>query len=215
MGSERAGGGSPTETQTQLWIPLVAALGAAVLTGLASVGAVIFQARLQQADNLRHERRHAYSQLLATSAVLAHTSHTLHLARETRSGLSESFEVAFRLRKLLDVFDLDARMRQDLVPLYAAWSEVWTVGTQEAIRAGNAVVSAAIEVIERGTVRGAARGRVATRLLGERWTRQQLDEWDRSIQELAGAREELVAAARAEFGLETVELMETGPPNLG
>ncbi len=200
------------ENALQLWVPILAAVGASLLTGLLGLGTILLQERLRQADALRHERRRAYSRLLAVTGVIAHTSHALHLAVKVRSGIGEGLDVALHLRKPIDPLDLDARLREDMVPLYEAWSDVWTVGTQEAVTAANRAVELAGEVIERATREGAARTRVGARSLGEKWTPEQLDEWDESINRLGEARQAVAGVARREVKLPVADFSAADDP---
>jgi hypothetical protein len=135
------------------------------------------------------------------TGVIVHTSHALHLSIEVRSGVGEGLDVATRLRKPIDPLELDARLREDVVPLYEAWSDVWTVGTQDAVTAANRAVELAGEVVALATPEGAARTRFGARFLGEKWTREQIDAWETAINRLGEARRALASVARREAGL--------------
>jgi hypothetical protein len=201
------------ENDVELWVPVLAAVGASVLTGILGLGTILLQEWLRRVDALRHERRRAYSRLLAVTGVIAHTSHALHLAMEVRSGAGEGLDVALHLRKPIDPLELDARLREDVVPLYEAWSDVWTVGTQEAVTAANQAVELAGEVITRATPEGAGRTRLGARFLGEKWTREQLDAWETAINEMGKARRALASVARREAKLPVADFrLRTTPP---
>lgn len=121
--------GSSALTGTDLWIPVIAALGGAFLTGAVAFGMEWWRARKAGKAAKSERRTRAYSLLLARSAVIVHIASGLHIAMATRSGLREGINVATGKRKLVDPLDLIALQRTDLEPLYDAWSEVWTWGS--------------------------------------------------------------------------------------
>src|SRR5438067_13583792 len=117
---------------SDLWVPVIAALGASALTGIVAFGLEWW--RSYRADkSARAERRsRAYSMLLTRSTVIAHLASDLHLAMEFKSGLREGFNVTMGIQKALNPLELADRLRAELQPLYEAWSEVWVVGSKEA-----------------------------------------------------------------------------------
>src|SRR6266849_5476142 len=86
-----------------LWVPVIAALGSSILTGLAAFGFEWWRSARAGKAALAERRNRAYSLLLAP-------------------------------------LELAERMRADLEPVYEAWSEVWTVGSKEAIIEANDLV---------------------------------------------------------------------------
>lgn len=199
--------GGMTFHDSQVWAPVVAALGASVLTALAALGIAAWQARRASRNDLLASRRSAYARLLSVTGIIVHSAWMLRVTQDIRSGLGEGIDVAFRLRKPIDPIEFDTWMRRDLEPLYGAWSDVWTVGSEEAISIGNQVVELAGEVLGSATRKGEARGQVATWALGEKWTAQQFDEWFDIVRDLGVARRLLATLARQEIGVDIAELL--------
>lgn len=193
--------------ELHVWIPLLAAFGASALTGVAAFGVSAWQASRAEKDVLATQRRHAYSRLLAVTGNVVHSAHVLRLTQELRSGVGEGIDVALRVRKPLDPFELGQWMRNDLEPMYSAWSEVWTVGTPEAVTLGNRVVDLVGQIVGESTTKGEARHPVATWLLGAKWTEEQVEEWHDLVGLLASARRDLADLARRETGLEVANFL--------
>jgi len=188
-------------TVEPVWAPVVAALGASFLTGVLVLARDIRHDHREDRRSLSAARAKAYGQMMTVSGLLVHTAGTMHSAMETRTGLGAGLNVALRITKPVDTFQLDEFLRRDTVPLYEALSGVWIHGTHEAIRAANEVASRSTDVIGSATVHGAARSRLARYFAGERWTQTQLDDWQRAIERLAVARADLANIARHELGL--------------
>jgi hypothetical protein len=122
-----------------------AVLGRSILTGLAAFGFEWWRSARAGKAALAEQRNRAYSLLLARSGVIVHIADGFHSAMQFRSGLVEGVNVMLGKQKLLDPLELVERMRVDLEPLYEAWSEVWTVGSNEcgyAARGSNAQIYA-------------------------------------------------------------------------
>lgn len=161
--------------------------------------------RLAKAE-LAARRRAAYGQLLAVTGVLAHTADTLRLTIEVRSGLGEVLDILTRLRKPVDPFELLATLRRDIEPLYAAWSDIWAVGTADAVQVGNQLVAQAGRVLETATVLNTSRGRLERILIGERWSQKDIDAFHHELADLADARKRLGDLTRQELDIGPAEL---------
>jgi hypothetical protein len=185
---------------------LIAGLGGACIGIGGGVAVAAIQARRQTRSERNGARAAAYSRLIATTGLLMHTAQTLRLAMQFRSGINEGLDIALRLRKPMDLFDLNTELRKDLEPLYQAWAEVWTVGTQEAIATANELIGLATMVMGTATARGEGRGGIARALIGEKWMPEQLAAWERSIAELAQCRRQFGEIARAELGHDVADL---------
>jgi hypothetical protein len=184
----------------------VAALGASALTGAVAFGLEWRQSRQRERATTAARRQAAYGKLLSVSGLIGHTAGTLHLTVELRSGLKEGLDVALRHRKPVDPIELMELMRRDLEPLYEAWSEVWLVGTPEAIQIANAVVERSGRVVAAGTSQNEARNRLLRYLVGERWSQDEIDAFQAEIEGLASARKRLAEVARGEIGVDATEL---------
>lgn len=187
-----------------------AVLAGSVATGAfalgAGVGVALVQARSARRGERDERRRLAYSQLIAVSGVTLHTAYALRATVEFRSGLKEGLDVAMHHRKPLDPLELDAHIRRDTDPMYQAWSAVWVVGTQEAIRLANNLVTSVSNVVGAATKPGQARSGIVRFLAGEKWSQDQLRAWNGQIAALATARRAFTLLARRELGSEIAEV---------
>jgi hypothetical protein len=103
-------------------------------------------------------------------------------------------------------------------PLWEAWSEVWAVGSEEAIAEANDLINKCGEVIGAGAQRGQGRPMWLQALAGEKWTPEQLDQWQAEERALAVSRKRVGEIARKELGVEAVNLFvstELGVPPTG
>ncbi len=196
---------------SNLWIPVIgipviAALGSSALTGLVAFGLEWW--RSYRAGKLEQSERkaRAYSTLLARSGVIVYVIYGLHALMEVRSGLGEGLSVTLRIQKPTDPMKLINRLRADLEPLYEAWSEVWIVGSKQAIREANDLVAQCGVVMGAATQRGEARPELLRMIAGEKWTKAQLDQWEKELRVLAEARRRLAVTARREAGVEVADL---------
>jgi hypothetical protein len=196
-----------------LWVPVIAALGASALTGMVAFGMEWWRSNKEGKSALSERRARAYSMLLARSAVIAHFAGDLHAVMEVRSGLREGLDVMLGKQKSVDLLELSERVRADLEPIYEAWSEVWTVGSQEAIAEANELVAQCGAVVGAATQRGKARPEFLIRIAGEKWTQEQLDQWGEELRSLAQARRRLAVVARREAGVEVAELFTPASRN--
>jgi len=151
--------------------------------------------------------------LLTRSTIIAHLASDLHIAMQLKSGLTESLNVAMGITKKLDPLELADRLRAELQPLYEAWTEVWMVGSKEAIPEANDLVNHCGEVMGAATQKGEARPLFLKVIVGEKWTQKQLDQWQNELRGLAEARKRLGIIARKELGVEVADLFATNESN--
>jgi hypothetical protein len=200
---------TPTE------VALTAALGASLLTGFASLGAIWFQEWRRGRASDEDALRASVQGLLLRSMGVAMRARAMGETMRLRSGLKEGFDVAMRHRKLVDLFELHDWMAQDIAPLNAALSEIWTRDNQEGIRLANDVVSSCMDLLGANVARqqgGNSWERIRRWAAGERWTPEMIEEENCAMRELAHARKRYADHARARFGLDAVELFS--PPEL-
>ena len=126
---------------SDLWVPVIAALGSSALTGIVAFGLEWWRSFRAERAAGSERRARAYSTLLARSNVVAHLASDLHIVMEARSGLREGLSVTLGIQKAFDPLELADRLRAELQPLYEAWSEVWVVGSKEAIPEANDLVA--------------------------------------------------------------------------
>jgi hypothetical protein len=196
------------------WAAVTAGTLAGLITGGFSIWAVERRISHDQDEARRLERRQSYSELLAYAGLFAHLAQALHLTMEFRSGLQEGADILWGARKPLDPLDLHAQMRQELEPIYRAWSAIWTIGTQEAINAANDVVHRAAVLADVATARGEGRSKWLAGLAGEKWTEEQLDAWKVEGRNLALARRSMSEVARKELGSDPAEAFAIPSNNL-
>lgn len=180
------------------------------MTGLAAFGIACWQTRRGERNALAGARRKAYADLISVTGLMIHSGWMLRLTMEMRSGLGEGIDVALRFRRPLDPMELDSWMRRDLDPLYSAWADAWTVGSATGVSTANRLVQRVGEVVSGATAYGEARGRLAARVVGEKWSEEQMEEWLRKVDELGEDRRALADLARRETGLHVAEFV-TGP----
>jgi hypothetical protein len=106
--------------------------------------------------------------------------------------------------------DVDARLRQDFIPLSEAWSDVWTIGSSEAVIASNWIIDTAAAVVGAATTTGDG-GNWLGRLAAHQWTDEQLRQWNDDLKALAIARRNLAELARRELGIEVARLFSEDP----
>lgn len=189
-----------------VWIPVMAALGASIITAGASLGLLIWERRRIEAAELRSARKGAYSRLLAVSGLIGVTAQVMHSTMEFRSGIGEGVDVLTRIRRPTELADVDARLREDLVPLFESWSDIWSIGSSSAVHLANRLVDAASAVVQAATTEGKKHGRVAARVVGERWTKEQIDHWRAAEIELAERRRDFAEQVRREMDVEAEQL---------
>lgn len=190
-----------------VWAPVIAAVGASGLTVLGSFWINHWQTGRREASQLASARRAAYARLLAVTGLMVHSGWMLRVTMEMRSGLAEGVDVALHLRKPIEGSDVDNWLRRDLEPLYAAWSEVWTIGSAQGVAVANDIVDCVGALIGGATNRGESRSGLAARLLGEKWTDEQVRQWLEVADVLGEKRRYLAALARDEVGLEVADFV--------
>lgn len=184
---------------SNLWSGFAGVVIGAVVAGVTSWLTTWFSAK-KSADTARIVRRNqAYTSFLANCGLVMFTADSLRLVASSRSGVKESV-AAIGGRAPLDGMDVIDLLRRDLDPLYHAWSQVWTVGTQAAIRLANEIVGRAADLLKAGSEPGKARGSLATAILGPAWTADQICSLQADIKQLAELRRDFADLVRRETG---------------
>ncbi len=191
---------------SNLWVPVIAALGSSFLTGMVAFGLEWWRSYRSDKSARAERRSRAYSMLLTRSIVISQLASDLHFTMEVRSGLGDGLNVMLGKLKPLDPLELADRLRAEVQPLYEAWSEVRVVGSKEAISQANDLVAQCGDVMGVATQRGEARSEFLRRLVGEKWTQEQLDKWQEELRGLAESRRRLGVIARQEAGVEVADL---------
>jgi hypothetical protein len=191
---------------SDIWAPVIAALGSSILTGLVAFGLEWWRSRRSDKSSLADRRSRAYSMLLTRSTSVMQLATNLHILMELRSGLKEGINVTIGKQKALDPSELVDRLSAETQPLYEAWSEIWVVGSKEAIAEANDLLARCGTVVGVATQRGDARPLWWRAIAGEKWTQAQLDQWQEELRGLAESRRKLGVIARKETGVEIADL---------
>jgi hypothetical protein len=183
-----------------LWIPVVAALGASLLTGIFGFGGEALRDRRSGAIEAERRRRDAYVEfLIAANGQIA----TLTTVRELR-------KLGTGLKPVVTIDDPVAFLQQfnrESMLVFAAWTRVWLHGSQDAITISNRFVDAVIPATGAATAMGKARPLLLSRLLGEAWTKEQENEYADALRNLGRIRIEFAKAARKELREADVEML--------
>ncbi len=155
---------------------------------------------------LDDRRARAYGALLARSTAVMQLASSLHVVMQTRSGLREELNVTLGIQKPLDALELATLANAEMQPLFDAWSEVWLVGSEEAIAQANDLLTHCGAVMEAATQHGDAQPAWLRGFTGERWSKAQLDMWYQRLREMADSRKRFGEIARKETGLVAVDL---------
>lgn len=140
----------------------------------------------------------------------------MHTIMEVKSGARESLNLLTGKTKALDTIDLLNLARSVYQPLYQAWSEVWIVGSKDAVAIANDLVAQVGTVVGAATQRGKAMPAWLMGVVGEKWTQEQLDQWQEEVRNLAVTRKKFGEIARKETGREVIDLYvsnELSPPD--
>jgi hypothetical protein len=110
---------------SSVWVPVVAALGASLLTGAASLGVAWKQARWHAAADRGQRLASACSDVLSGSMLVANRARVLNATIRVRSGLTEATDIALHHRNPVDPLEVYDWLAQDHTALHKAVSEVW------------------------------------------------------------------------------------------
>lgn len=193
--------------QWAIWAPVLAAIGASLLTGSLAVGLDLLRRRADRDDARHGHRREAYLDFLSRSADVIFVAGSIRLTMQLRSGLSEGINVTTRQLKALDPWEFMRELRDEVTgPLNHAWSQVWLFGTGQSIQAANKVMAMTGEVLGTASRTGTARSGFARWLHGVKWTADEETAFNASLRDFAVARKQFADIARHELGSEVVDL---------
>lgn len=188
---------------------MTAALGAALLTSLGSLGVMWLREWRRGRASDRDTLCKAVVDMLTRSLGVSLRAAAMRTTIRFRSGLSEGVDVTFGLRKPADALELYDWQAQDLTPLNAALSEIWTRWDQEGVRLANDLVQKCMDLSDASIAlapAGTIRQRVRKHVVGERWTPEMEEAYDRAVKAMAHARKRLADYARDKLGLPAVDL---------
>ena len=145
-----------------IWVPVVAAVFASLLTGAVTWGVTAWTRRQDERDDQDRMRRAAYLGLLQASTEVLLLGQRVHWTLRLRTGLRESLNVTLRYWKPVEPMDLIDLGLATLQRVLDAQTHVWSVGTQAGIDAADKVVEAASDFVQATTDNGSSGA--ATRL---------------------------------------------------
>jgi len=183
-----------------LWIPVIAALGASLLTGLVAFGSEAIRDWRSQASDADRRRRDAYVEFLIAAAGQIALVSMVREIRKMGTGLKPAVTIE-------DPIAFLEKFNRESIALFAAWTRVWLHGSQEAITIANRFVDAVIPAAGSATAEGKARPSWLSRLRGEAWTPEQDKAFHDAVQKLGLIRIEFAKAARKELREADVEML--------
>jgi hypothetical protein len=191
-----------------VWAPVVAALGASLLTILGTLWLNRRQHRRAGKDAARQERFAAYQELLNWSFALANRIRAAGDTMRLRTGLGEGVQVLLRQRKPLDLMELYDWFELDFRGMRDAWSCIWTTGTQAAIDSADRLVDATVDLMSVATASPQRCWvvKVYGSLVGESWSKEQLEAYDTAARRFVDERVQFAQLVRTETGREKVEM---------
>jgi hypothetical protein len=137
-----------------LWVPVVAALGAALLSTVGSFGVVWTQRRHDAKTGATAAKFTAYNDMQTRALSFAFRAQALGGAGRFRSGISEGLDVALRMRKPADILELYDWLDAEGGPMREVYSRICAVGSQAAVNAATRLLGDANAVLGAATVTG-------------------------------------------------------------
>lgn len=134
------------------WAPVVAALGASLLTGLFTWGANWWVERRRDRTAERREKTLAYQQLISRS--LTFCGRTEALRKLIDSALNENDAVRASLGRPFGQLDVYDWLEKDYVPINDAWSKIRVIGSPEAVDEATQLLDACAELLDLATSSG-------------------------------------------------------------
>lgn len=134
-----------------LWVPVVAAFGASILTSLATLALEWLRRRDARKSQTRQVRLSAYIDMIQAANGVLMTGVSTRALLQSRSGLASSLSEALRLRRPIDDGELAWRMKDELQPILDAQAAVLTCGTPAAAAASRDVVETAVAYVYTAT----------------------------------------------------------------
>jgi hypothetical protein len=181
------------------WIPVIAALGASLLTTVAVVGVELLRQHDASHSAAQGKRREAYSQFLAASGTFINLATEVHTIRRLATGLLAA-------ARIKDGVEFVKQFDRELEPLMHAWSSVWLSGSGAAIRAANRLMDATTSAMSMASAQGTAVPSLVARFVGERWTEEQERDFHEALRKLGLLRGEFADVVRRELREPSVDL---------
>lgn len=165
-----------------IWAPVVAALGASLLTGLFAWGVSWWVERRRDGAADRHEKTLTYHQLISRSLTFCGRAEALRGLID--SALSGSDTVRASLGRPFGQLDVYDWLEKDYLPINDAYSKIQMIGSTEAVDEAAQLLDACADLLGLAT----ASGDIEQQTLKTASTR------------LVEAREAFIRVARKELG---------------
>jgi hypothetical protein len=182
-----------------LWVPVVAALGASLLTSLGSWGLENWRLWANDRRNAARDRRSAYVALVVAANGVLMLGQTLRALLKAQSGLTVSLAETLRLSHHMDFGALAWRMADEVRPVLSAQADVLSCGTPRAVVVATELVSAASAYLQAATAMTTTQ-RLSMGVVRWKPTRGQETELTSRLEAVREATVAFVAMMRDELG---------------
>lgn len=182
-----------------IWVPVIAALGASLLTSLSAALLDALRRRAEARGSALLARRAAYLALIESANGILMLGQTLRAVLSVQSGIGASLAEALRIRRPVDVYELAWRMAEHVKPILDAQAGVLACGSPKAVEASKEVTDAAVGYLQAATAMTPTQGRWRG-ILPWRPSREQTAELEELLGRTSKAVEALVTAMRKELG---------------
>jgi hypothetical protein len=193
-----------------LWVPVVAALGASLLTMAGAFGLEVYRQRAAARAASVQRRRVAYATLIEAAHATLTLGQAMRSVVKAQSGLDASVSLMVRARKPVDPFEVALRLAGEVTPLLNAQAGVLSCGTPQAAGAARDVAARATEYLQAATVMTSTQ-RALRGVISWRPTSEQERGFDESLSRAGRAIEAFVTIMRDELGEEAMSVSPAGP----
>jgi hypothetical protein len=189
-----------------IWAPVIAALGASLLTGWFTWGVSWWQERRRDRTATLQARVAAYHAMISRSLSFTGRASALRNIMQSRSGLKEDVEVNLRTRRPLDEIFVYDWLSPDFEAINNSWSHIQMLGTSEAVGSATQLLDACAELLGVATSPGKAHGETTSTIVRQVWTDEQQTELQTAGSRVIDEREAFIRIARKELGMQEVPL---------
>jgi hypothetical protein len=194
------------------WLGATAAVIGGVVTGVFALVAVWRTNRAAHRSAQQDRRASAYANLLTATLVLIRNAGTAVVLLEVESGVKSSLLLRqWRRSGVIELVDFHGRYLNEVI---GAASQVLAFGSPEAVQLANKLVVQGYELTGVTSVPGTKRGKLATLLLGIKWSDSERAAIEVAIAEFSAAHLHFANFVRLETGLDTVDLPLPGRASL-
>lgn len=132
-----------------IWAPVVAALGASLLTGVFTWGVNWRDRRHRARTADRDEKSAAYHQFISRSLSFSIRAQALHTILRARTSLTNrtDVDVALRIPQPLDMMQLHDWLAEDFAPINDAWSKIQMIGSHEVVEVSTQLLDACADLV--------------------------------------------------------------------